>query len=168
MEAAAPVWGGVRRGGTLYERQPWMRRAGELPQSDQDYFELLARCVFSAGLGARVVEVRWEGLKTAFADFDPLAVSLMGEDDVTRMLSDAGVIRNRRKIEAVVANAGRFLDVVAEFGSFTAFLRSVGGEEDLDRVQQAVGSRFAHMGPASAGLFLFSAGWRSRRAAARW
>jgi DNA-3-methyladenine glycosylase I len=143
-----------------------MRRAGEMPLTDQDYFELMARCVFSAGLGSHVVEARWEGLREAFSGFDPQQVAEMGEEDVARMLGDSAVIRNRRKIEAVVEDARRFLAVTGESGSFAAFLEAAGGETDLERVQEMVGSRFVYLGPASAGLFLFSAGWRQRRAAA--
>lgn len=150
----------------MLERQPWMQRAGELPEEDRDYFEFLARCVFSAGLGSRVVEARWEGLSAAFAGFDPERVGEMGEEDVTRMLADAGVIRNRRKIEAVIENAKRFLVLTREHGGFAAYLRQAGGEDDLERAEQEVSSRFVHLGPASAALFLFSAGWRRQQAAA--
>lgn len=134
--------------------------------TDQEYFELLARCVFSAGLGSHVVEARWEGLREAFFGFDPQRVAEMGEGDVARLLGDHGVIRNRRKIEAVMEDARRFLTVTAESGSFAAFLKASGDEGDMERVQEALSARFVHLGASSAGLFLFSAGWRERRAAA--
>ncbi len=98
----------------MFEKQPWMQRAGEYPQTDQEYFTLLARAVFSAGLGPKVVESRWKDMGEAFHGFDPVQVKLMGEEDVARLLSDPAVIRNRRKIEAVIKNAGVFLDRVAE------------------------------------------------------
>ena len=86
----------------MFEKQPWMQRAGEFPQTDQEYFALLARAVFSAGLGPKVVESRWKEMGEAFHGFDPAQVTLMGEQDVARLLGDPGVIRNRRKIEAVI------------------------------------------------------------------
>lgn len=92
----------------MFEKQPWMQRAGEYPQSDPEYFALLARSVFSAGLGPKVVESRWKQMSDSFHGFDPARVALMTEEDVARLLSDPGVIRNRRKIEAVVKNAGTF------------------------------------------------------------
>ena len=98
----------------MVEKQPWMQRAGEFPQSDQEYFALLARAVFSAGLGPKVVESRWQQMGEAFHGFDAAQVSLMSEEDVARLLSDPGVIRNRRKIEAVIKNAGTFLERVEE------------------------------------------------------
>lgn len=149
----------------MFQRQPWMQRAGEFPGSDAEYHGLLARAVFSGGLGPRVVEARWEGIKHAFHDFDPGAVAAMSAEDVARLLSDPGVIRNRRKIEAVIENAGRFLDIVAEHGAFHEYLASVGapsadGTSDLDAAATELARSFRHLGPASAALFLFSAGWR--------
>ena len=86
----------------MFEKQTWMQRAGEYPQSDQEYFGLLARAVFSAGLGPKVVESRWKDITEAFHGFDPAKVKEMGEADVDRLLGDKAVIRNRRKIEAVI------------------------------------------------------------------
>jgi hypothetical protein len=96
----------------MFEKQPWMQRAGEYPQSDKDYFALLSRAVFSAGLGPKVVESRWKEMSQVFHDFDPAKVQQMDEEDVARLLSDPAVIRNRRKIEAVIKNAGTFLEQI--------------------------------------------------------
>ncbi|MHB8867592.1 MAG: DNA-3-methyladenine glycosylase I [Thermoleophilia bacterium] len=155
----------------MFQRQPWMQRAGEFPGGDVEYHELLARAVFSGGLGPRVVEARWAGITEAFRGFDPAAVAAMGADDVSRLLADPGVIRNRRKIEAVIENAGRFLDITAEHGGFHEYLCSAGaapeggaseGEaSDLEAAAAELAGCFRHLGPASAALFLFSAGWRS-------
>lgn len=146
----------------MFQRQPWMQRAGELPSSDDEYFALLARAVFSAGLGPKVVQSRWEGLGAAFAGFDPRQVADLGEEDVSRILADPGVIRNRRKVEAVITNARLFLEIVDEHGSFAAFLSAEGAGEDHARTQEALAGRFAHLGRTSAAFFLFSAGWRQR------
>lgn len=146
----------------MFERQPWMQRAGEYPGSDREYFSLLARSVFSGGLGPRVVEARWPGLRGAFHEFDPALVAAMDEEDVTRLLSDPGVIRNRRKIEAVIADAGIFNDVVAEHGSFHLFLESLGAASDFAVAADALADRFEYLGRTSASLFLFSSGWRIR------
>ncbi len=154
----------------MFEKQPWMQRAGEYPQSDQEYFALLARAVFSAGLGPKVVESRWKEMGEAFHGFDPAKVTVMGEEDVARLLSDPGVIRNRRKIEAVIKNAGTFLEQVdavegraaAAHGSFHTYLTDVGAETDLDRAADHLAGVFAHLGRTSALFFLFSAGWRPR------
>ena len=69
----------------MFEKQPWMQRAGEYPQSNEEYFGLLARAVFSAGLGPKVVESRWGQMAAAFHGFDPAQVERMDETDVLRL-----------------------------------------------------------------------------------
>ena len=87
----------------MFEKQPWMQRAGEYPQTDQEYFALLARAVFSAGLGPKVVESRWKEMGEAFHGFDPSQVRLMDEQDVARLLEASADLEQRygqRKIAA--------------------------------------------------------------------
>jgi len=146
----------------MFEKQPWMQRAGEFPQTDQQYFALLARAVFSAGLGPKVVESRWKEMTTAFHGFDPARVQEMDEGDVARLLGDPAVIRNRRKIEAVVENARRFLERTAEGVTFHAYLGELGAESDLEQASEKLAGVFTHLGRTSALFFLFSAGWRPR------
>jgi DNA-3-methyladenine glycosylase I len=146
----------------MFEKQPWMQRAGEYPRSDRQYFNLLARAVFSAGLGPKVVESRWDTITQAFHDFDPKKVKDMGEEDVGRLLADTGVIRNRRKIEAVIRNAGLFLDSAKDFKSFHAYLGGLGVAQDIEAAADALSKTFAHLGRTSALFFLFSAGWRAK------
>jgi DNA-3-methyladenine glycosylase I len=146
----------------MFEKQPWMQRAGEYPQSDEEYFALLARAVFSAGLGPKVVESRWKEMGLAFYGFDPAKVTQMDEQDVARLLSDPAVIRNRRKIEAVIKNAGTFLGQVDGLASFHAYLLEHGAGTDLDAAADGLAQVFAHLGRTSALFFLFSAGWRPR------
>lgn len=144
----------------MFEKQAWMHRAGEYPQSDQEYFGLLARAVFSAGLGPKVVESRWKEMGRAFHGFDPAKVAAMGEADVSRLLGDPGVIRNRRKIEAVIENAKRFVDNLKDQASFHSYIAGLGAPEDLDMAAEQLTQTFAHLGRTSALFFLFSAGWR--------
>ena len=146
----------------MFDKQPWMQRAGEYPQSDQQYFTLLARAVFSAGLGPKVVESRWKEMTNAFYGFDPAKVRQMDESDVARLLGDPSVIRNRRKIEAVVENARRFTERTAEGTSFHAYLAEFGAESDLEAAAEHLAGVFTHLGRTSALFFLFSAGWRPR------
>ncbi len=150
----------------MFEKQPWMQRAGEYPHSNQEYFALLARAVFSAGLGPKVVESRWKEMGTAFHDFDPAKVEQMDEGDVARLLGDPGVIRNRRKIEAVIENARRFLERTGAHPSFHTYLTELGAGSDLDAVAEELAGIFTHLGRTSALFFLFSAGWRPQETAA--
>jgi 3-methyladenine DNA glycosylase Tag len=146
----------------MFDKQPWMQRAGEFPQTDQEYFALLARAVFSAGLGPKVVESRWAQMAAAFHGFDPARVREMDEDDVASLLGDPAVIRNRRKIEAVIDNARRFVERTAEGVTFHAYLVELGADSDLDVAAERLAGVFTHLGRTSALFFLFSAGWRPR------
>ena len=58
----------------MFEKQAWMQRAGEYPQSDEEYFALLARAVFSAGVGSKVVGLRREDMGGAFLGLVPALV----------------------------------------------------------------------------------------------
>ena len=146
----------------MFEKQPWMQRAGEYPQSDHDYFRLLARAIFSAGLGAQVVEARWPDMVKAFQDFAPERIGAMDEGDIRDLLGNPGIIRNRRKIQAVIHNARVFLQQVEKHRSFHQYLVELGAGSNLDRVAEKLAEVFTYLGKTSALFFLFSAGWRSR------
>ncbi|MEA2179410.1 MAG: DNA-3-methyladenine glycosylase [Solirubrobacteraceae bacterium] len=60
---------------------------------------------FQSGLSWVTILRKRPGFRAAFADFDPEVVSDFGDDDVARLMADAGIVRNRRKIEAAIVNA---------------------------------------------------------------
>ena len=68
-----------------------------------------------------IILKRREGYRLAFAGFDPNRVASYDEAKVEELMLDAGIIRNRRKIESAINNAQRFLEVQREFGSFDVF-----------------------------------------------
>ena len=76
-------------------------------------FEKLSLEGFQAGLSWLTILRRREGFRRAFAGFDPPTVAAFGPDDVERLLGDSSIIRHRGKIEAVIHNAGRTLELVA-------------------------------------------------------
>lgn len=77
-----------------------------LPVTDErGLYERLTLEAFQSGLSWRTVLAKRPAFRAAFADFDPDTVAAFDEQDVTRLLGDAGIIRNRRKIEAAIANA---------------------------------------------------------------
>ncbi len=63
-----------------------------------------------------------ENFRRAFAEFDVEKVAHFGTREIDRLLQDAGIIRNRLKIEAAINNAQRFIEVQNEFGSFDAYI----------------------------------------------
>jgi DNA-3-methyladenine glycosylase I len=101
---------------------------------DRRHFEFLILEGAQAGLSWRTVLHRREGYRRAFAGFDPEKVARFTQAKVEKLLGDAGIIRNRQKVSAAVANARAFLDVRKEFGSFDAFIwRFVGGKPRVNR-----------------------------------
>ncbi|GAB4180557.1 MAG: DNA-3-methyladenine glycosylase I [Rhodocyclaceae bacterium] len=101
---------------------------------DRRLFEFLLLEGAQAGLSWLTILRRREGYRRAFADFDPQRVARFDEHDRARLLADPGIVRNRAKIEAAIANARAFLAVQEEFGSFDAYQwRFVDGEPIRNR-----------------------------------
>ena len=91
---------------------------------DRKLFEFLILEGMQAGLSWNTILNKRENFRRAFAEFDVEKVARFGKRDVNRFLKDAGIIRNRLKIEAAINNAQRFLEVQHEFGSFDAYIWS--------------------------------------------
>jgi len=95
---------------------------------DRRLFEFLVLEGAQAGLSWRTILHKRENYRRAFHHFDPAKVARYGARDVKRLLADAGIVRNRLKIESTIDNARAFLAVREEFGSFDAYIwRFVGG-----------------------------------------
>lgn len=93
-------------------------------RTDRKMFEFIVLESFQAGLSWRIVLHKRANFRRAFAGFQPDRVAAFTVRDVRRLVSDAGIIRNRQKIEAAIANAKAFLAIRREFGSFQRFLWS--------------------------------------------
>ena len=89
---------------------------------DVRLFEKLSLEGFQSGLSWRTILGKRDNFRRAFADFDFHRVARFGEKDVTRLLGDAGIVRHRGKIEAVINNAARAIEVVEEFGSLATYV----------------------------------------------
>ena len=89
---------------------------------DRRLFEFLILEAFQAGLSWYTILKRRDSFRAAFDQFDPEKVVRYDEAKIHELLSNPGIIRNRAKILATVNNAGRFLEVQEEFGSFDAFI----------------------------------------------
>lgn len=90
---------------------------------DQALFELLVLEGFQAGLSWETILNKRASFRAAFDGFDPETVAAYGPEKTARLLSDKSIVRNRRKIAAAVQNAGIFLDIRREWGSFDAYLQ---------------------------------------------
>ncbi len=101
-----------------YHDEEW----GVPVRDDRRLFEFLVLETFQAGLSWLTILRRREAFRRAFAGFDPERVARFDARRVARLMGERAIIRNRRKIEAAVANARAFLDVVEAEGSFTRFM----------------------------------------------
>jgi DNA-3-methyladenine glycosylase I len=84
-------------------------------------FEKLALEGFMSGLSWLTILNKRENFRAAFRNFEPASVARFGARDVSRLMGDAGIVRNRAKIDATINNARRYADLVAEFGSLAAY-----------------------------------------------
>ena len=89
---------------------------------DVRLFEKLCLEGFQAGLSWLTILRKRDNFRSAFAGFDFRRVAGFAETDIARLLNDAGIVRHRGKIEATINNAGRALDLIAEFGSVSAYV----------------------------------------------
>ena len=111
-------WWSVGNGDYIsYHDDEWGR-----PQlADAGIFEHLALESFQSGLSWAVVLRKRAAFRAAFRGWDPSAVAGFGPADIDRLLGDKGIVRNRRKIEAVIHNAARAAELIAAEGSLAAF-----------------------------------------------
>jgi DNA-3-methyladenine glycosylase I len=114
------------------------REWGVPAHDDRQHFEFLVLEAAQAGLSWAIVLGKREGYRRAFSQFDPAKVARFDTRRIERLMLDAGIIRNRQKIEAAIKNARRFLEVQEEFGSFDAYCwQFVGGRPKRNRWKSA-------------------------------
>ena len=100
-------------------------------RDDRKLFEFLILETMQAGLSWRCVLHKRENFRTAFHGFDPAKVARYGARDVKRLLKNAGIIRNRLKIEAAVSNARAYFEMRKKHGSFAAYLWGFIGDKPI-------------------------------------
>ena len=89
---------------------------------DRALFEFLVLEGAQAGLSWDTILKKRESYRRAFHNFDPARIARYGEKDVQRLLADAGIVRNRLKVQAAIVNAQKVLEVQEEFGSFDSYI----------------------------------------------
>ncbi len=130
---------------------------GDIPKSDDGYFEKMIMIIFRSGLNWSVIEKKWPNFVEAFVNFSVDKVAEFDVPDIDRLMEDQGIVRNYRKIESTVKNAREFQAIKKEFGSFGAYLDSVSKEGEEELCKQ-ISKRFAHMGKSTSMMFLKSVG----------
>jgi len=101
-----------------YHDEEW----GAPSHDDRHLFEMLILEGAQAGLSWSTILNKRENYRRAFDQFDFDKIARYGEDDVARLMGDAGIVRNRMKIEATIGNAKALIAVREEFGSFDAYI----------------------------------------------
>ncbi len=114
-----------------YHDEEW----GTPQHDDVRLFEKICLEGFQSGLSWITILRKRDNFRAAFAGFDPSVVATYGSSDVDRLLSDAGIVRHRGKIEATINNANRALELIEEEGSLDAYFWA--RQPDVVRIPQA-------------------------------
>jgi DNA-3-methyladenine glycosylase I len=111
-------WAGTDPLMVAYHDEEW----GVPCHDDRELFERLILEGFQAGLSWSTILRKRQAFIRAFDGFDPRIVAGYGPVEVTRLLGDAGIVRNRLKVAAAISNAQAFLDIQDAYGSFDAYI----------------------------------------------
>ncbi len=125
------------------------------PRNLGDYLEVMSKAVFQSGISWQVVEQKWPGIREAFQGFDPEAVAGLTPPELDALTNDHRAIRNRRKLEAIIENARRMLELEESYGSFRDYLRSHSGYEET---VASLRKRFRFLGDSGSYYFLWTVG----------
>ncbi len=123
----------LMKGGIIVQRCPWCgtdplyikyhdEEWGTPVHNDLKHFEFLVLESAQAGLSWITVLKKRENYRAVYDNFDPIKVAAYSEAKINELLGNAGIIRNRRKIEASINNAKIFLNIQKEFGSFDNYI----------------------------------------------
>lgn len=120
-----------------------------------DYLEVMSKAVFQTGISWRVVESKWPEIREALHGFDPEVIADFNEPELDALGQDKRVIRNRRKLEAIVGNARRMLELDKSHGGFRNYLRSHDSFEDTVKDLR---KQFKFLGETGSYFFLYVVG----------
>ena len=124
------------------------------PENDAGNLEEITKSVFRSGFSWQVIENKWPNFQKAFAGFDLDVIAAFDDDDLERLLTDTGIVRNGRKIEATIKNAHQMQTLRNEFGSFHAYLRSL-DELDYQKKSKELHKQFSHLGKTGTYTFFW-------------
>ena len=134
----------------------WYRE--ERPPNDDAYFENMCRVIFQSGLNWRVIEDKWLTTKKTFANFEVSKVAYFSDVEVENLMKDAGIVRNKGKIKAIIQNAQNYKAIEKQYGSFQKYLDSLDKSDNYANVVKDLVNKFKWLGQPSASLFLYTVG----------
>ena len=111
-----------------------------------------------------MIDEKWANFKKAFKNFSIVDVAKFDEDDMKRLMSDTGIVRNRAKIIAAINNAKQLQNIKKEHGSFQSYLDRLDKSNNYASVIKELGKKFSRLGPSSARIFLHTVGEKIERA----
>ncbi len=111
-------WPGTNELMIKYHDEEW----GVPNHDDRKWFEYITLDAFQAGLSWSIVLNKRENFRKAFDNFEPVIISKYSQTKINELIQDAGIIRNKLKINATISNAKIFLDVQKEFGTFDKYI----------------------------------------------
>ena len=126
------------------------------PQALGDYLEVMSKAAFQSGMSWKVVEAKWATTREAFHDFETDAVAEMNPDEIDALAQDPRGIRNRRKLEAVVSNAQRLIELEREHGSIKNYFGTLG--DNFDAKVKRLRKDFKFLGDFGSYYFLYVVG----------
>ena len=125
---------------------------------DDRYLSMMATVIFRSGFSWKVVENKWPGFEEAFEGFDPHRVAMYADEELERLVSDKGIIRNGQKIKSVIDNAGFIVGLANEHGSAGSFFASWPAD-DFTGLWTYLKKNASRLGGNSGPLFLREMGW---------
>lgn len=128
---------------------------GKMPSSDQEYFEVLCLCLLQTGLNWGSIRKHWPRYREGFLGFD---IGKLSRARAEELIERPGVIKNSRKLEAIIHNAREFEAIGREYGSAHAFLESLKPLTEQEQLR-SLAKRFKQVGPETADYFLHSVGF---------
>jgi DNA-3-methyladenine glycosylase I len=118
METTRCPWPANHALAIVYHDNEW----GVPVHDDYKHFEYLLLDAFQAGLSWNTILNKRENFRKAFDNFDFEKIAYYNGEKVEQLLNDAGIIRNKLKINATIANAASFIKIREEFGTFDQFI----------------------------------------------
>jgi 3-methyladenine DNA glycosylase Tag len=125
------------------------------PTGLSDYLGIMSKAVFQSGMSCKVIENKWPGTTEALREFDPHAIADMDEVDIDELMQDTRLIRNRKKLEAIVHNARTMIALDEEHDGFQSYLRS---HDDFWSTVKSIRKEFKFMGEVGSFYFLHVVG----------
>jgi DNA-3-methyladenine glycosylase I len=129
-------------------------------RTDAGHLERMSLEVFQCGLSWKIVLVKRAAFRRAFEGFDPSRVARFGRREIDRLCRDSSIIRNRRKLEAVVENARTFLEIRRRHRSYCRWFGALPAGTGMERaaLYPLYRETFRFMGPETTKCYLMGVG----------